>query len=130
MNISQGNALFFEINFEIMPYNEFLADRIRNVFKAKGIQFEEKKMMGGVCYMVDDKMCAGVVKDNLMARVGPDLYPDALTHKGAREMDFTKRPMKGFVFVDPKGWDMDTDLENWIDLCLLFNPLATSSRKK
>lgn len=80
--------------------------------------------------MVDDKMCAGVVKDNLMARVGPGLYPDALKRMGAREMDFTKRPVKGFVFVDPEGWDMDRDLDGWIDMCLEYNPQATSSKKK
>ena len=111
-----------------MPYNEHLADRIRNTFKAKGVQFEEKKMMGGVCYMVDDKMCAGVVKNNLMARVGPDQYTEALKRKGAREMEFTKRPMKGYVFVEPEGWDMD--LESWIDMCLVFNPLANASNKR
>ena len=80
--------------------------------------------------MVDGKMCVGVIKDNLMARVGPEAYDAALTRKACREMDFTKRPMKGYVFVEPEGWDMDADLEYWIDLCLAFNPFAKSSKKK
>ena len=113
-----------------MPYDEYLADRIRNAFKAKKAHFEEKKMMGGICFMVDDKMCAGVVKDQLMARIDPDIYEEVLAKKGCREMDFTKRPMKGFVFVDPIGTDMDSDLEYWIQQCLDFNPKAKSSKKK
>ena len=65
-----------------------------------------------------------------MARVGPEIYEDALTKKGCREMDFTRRPMKGFVYVEPEGIDMDKDLEYWVDLCLEFNPKAKSSRKR
>ncbi len=67
-------------------------------------------MMGGLTFMVDDKMCLGVVKESLMARIDPDIYDEALLRNGCREMDFTKRPMKGFVFVDPEGVDMDADL--------------------
>ena len=113
-----------------MAYNEHLSDRIRSALIEKHINFEEKKMMGGLVYMVEAKMCIGVVKDNMMARVGPDAYEAALSCKGCREMDFTKRPMKGFVFIEPEGWDMDVDLEYWIDLCLAFNPFAKASKKK
>ena len=87
-------------------------------------------MMGGLCYMVDDKMCVGVVKDRLMARIDPDIYDEALSKPGCREMDFTGRPMKGFVFVEPVGIDMDEDLDYWVELCLDFNPRAQSSKKK
>ncbi len=80
--------------------------------------------------MVDDKMCLGVVNDDLMARVGPDNYEELLQKDGAREMDFTKRPMKGYVFVGPDGIDYEKDLEFWIDQCLAFNPIAKSSKNK
>jgi len=113
-----------------MAYDEFLADRIRDALKSRKISFEERKMMGGLCYMVDDKMCVGVVKDNLMARIDPEIYDEVLTKTGCREMDFTGRPLKGFVFVEPQGVDLDEDLDYWIELCLDFNPKASSSKKK
>jgi hypothetical protein len=80
--------------------------------------------------MVDDKMCIGVQEDNLMARIDPEIYDEALTREGCREMDFTGRPMKGFVFVDSRGYDLDSDLDSWVQLCLEFNPMAKSSKKK
>lgn len=113
-----------------MAYNEFLADRIRTALKEKKVSFEEMKMMGGLCYMVDEKMCIGIVKDMLMARIDPDIQETALSKKGCKEMDFTGRPMKGFVFVEPEGIDMEEDLLYWVQLCLDYNPRAKSSRKK
>ena len=113
-----------------MAYNEHLADRIRRIFSEQHTVFEERKMMGGLCFMVDDKMCIGVNKDNLMARIDPDVYTDALKRKGSREMDFTGRQMKGFVFVEPTGTDLENDLEYWVNLALEFNPKAKSSKKK
>jgi len=80
--------------------------------------------------MVDEKMCMGVDKEKLMARIDPEIYERALSRKGSREMDFTGRPMRGFVFVDPEGLDMDNDLEYWVQLCLDFNPKARQSHKK
>ena len=112
-----------------MAYDEFLADRIRVILKEKQVSFDERKMMGGICYMVNDKMCLGIVKSNLMARIDPELYEQVLSKKGCREMDFTGRTMKGFVFVEPEGIDMDQDLDYWIQLCLDFNPKAKSSKK-
>ena len=79
--------------------------------------------------MVDDKMCIGIVKDDLMVRLDPEIQDEAITKKGCRMMDFTKRPMKGFVFVEPLGIDMDEDLDYWLELCLDFNPRAQSSKK-
>ncbi|APG59895.1 TfoX/Sxy family protein [Christiangramia salexigens] len=113
-----------------MAYDEFLAERIRGVLNRKKLHFLEKKMMGGLCYMVDDKMCVGVVKNELMARIGPEAYKKALTIKGSKLMNFTGRPMKGFVFVQPEALDMQDDLEYWIELSLAFNPIARSSKKK
>ena len=113
-----------------MPYDEFLSDRIRKAFRDQHTSFEEKKMMGGVCFLVNGKMCAGVVKDKLMARIDPDMQEQALNRKGCTEMDFTRKPMKGFVFVEPEGTDMESDLDYWIKLCLDFNPKAKASKKK
>lgn len=80
--------------------------------------------------MIDDKMCIGIIKDDLMARVGSDAYESLVKREGARPMDFTKRPMKGYIYVSPEGVDFDEDLEFWIQKCLDFNPLAKSSKKK
>jgi hypothetical protein len=65
-----------------------------------------------------------------MARIDPAIYQEALTRQGAREMDFTGRPLKGFVFVEPEGIDDDEDLRSWLQLCLDYNPRAKSSRKR
>lgn len=113
-----------------MAFDEQLADRIRIILNRSSVPFEEKKMMGGLCFMVDDKMLAGVIRNELMARIGPDLYEPALQRSGAKEMNFTGRSMKGFVFVDAEGIDMDADLEQWIQDCLAYNPIAKSSKKK
>ena len=87
-------------------------------------------MMGGLCFMVNDKMCVGIEKDKLMARLDPDIYERALSKRGCREMDFTGRPMRGFVFVEPVGIKREKDLDYWVQLCLDFNPKARSSKKK
>lgn len=113
-----------------MAYDEHLADRIRLSLRGSGTIFEEKKMMGGLCFLVDDKMMVGIVKDQLMARIDPGLYEDSLKKKGVKEMDFTSRPMKGYVFVKPEGIDLDSDLDYWIQLAKDFNPRAKSSKKK
>ncbi len=113
-----------------MAYDEHLEERITRILKNRGIGFEPKKMMGGLCYMVNDKMCVGIVKNNLMARVDPGIYSEILEKKGAKQMDFTGRPMKGFIFVEPEGIDLEDDLEYWVDLCLEYNPKAKSSKKK
>ena len=113
-----------------MAYDERLADRIRRMFQEHRINYEDKKMMGGICFLVNDKMCLGVIKDRLMARIDPVEMDGALLKPGCREMDFTHKPMKGFVFVEPEGIDMDKDLEFWIQLALEYNPRAKSSKKR
>lgn len=104
-----------------MAFDEHLADRIRNSLQQKRVLFHEKTMMGGLTFMVRDKMCVGIVKDDLMARIGKDKYEQALEKPGCREMNFTGKPMKGYVFLSPEAIDMDVDLEAWIDLSLNFN---------
>ena len=111
-------------------FSEFLADRIRQMLSEKHISFIEKKMMGGLAFMVDDKMCVGIINDDLMARIDPNIYEKSLSRKGVREMDFTKKPMKGWVYIGPDGIDMDEELASWIQLALDFNPKAKSSKKR
>ncbi len=113
-----------------MAYDKHLAERVNRTLDILKIPFEEKFMMGGVCYMINDKMCVGVVKNDLMARIDPEGTEDALKKTGCRLMDFTGKSMKGFLFIDPEGTDMDADLEYWIKLALEYNPKAKSSKKK
>ena len=113
-----------------MAYNEYLADKLRQGLKDRKVLFEEKKMMGGLCIMVDNKMCCGIIKDDLMARIGPHAYEEFLQKSGAREMDFTKRPMKGYAYLSSEGWDIDEELSIWIDQCLEFNKEAKASKKR
>jgi hypothetical protein len=113
-----------------MAYNEYLQERIESILSEKNVVYRTMKMMGGLCYMVDEKMCFGIMKEDLMARVGHEKYAELIVKDGARPMDFTKRPMNGFLYVDPDGMDYEKDLEFWIDQCLLFNPYAVASKKK
>jgi TfoX/Sxy family transcriptional regulator of competence genes len=113
-----------------MAYNEFLADRISQFFHEKSVPFEAKKMMGGLCYMVDGKMCVGVVKDEVMARIDPEIYQESLTKPGCNEMNFTGRPMKGYVFLSDEAIDLEVDFQYWLQLALDFNPKAKASKKK
>jgi len=113
-----------------MAYDELLAERVRRVLADRGAPFEEKRMMGGLCFMVDGKMCVGVEKDRLMARIGPEADDSALKRRGCAPMDLTGRPMQGFVFVNPDGLASERDLASWLDLALAYNPKAVSSKKK
>ena len=113
-----------------MAYDEHLADRVRRIFtEKKVVNIEEKKMMGGLTFMVNDKMCIGIVKNDLMVRLDPNKHDDALKQIGSRTMDFTAKPMMGYIFVNPEGVDTDADLEDWIQMGLDYNPLAKASKK-
>jgi TfoX/Sxy family transcriptional regulator of competence genes len=114
----------------LMAFNETLADRIRAVLLQKEVLFDEKRMMGGLAFIVDQKMCVGIVKDELMARIGPERYETALEIDGCHEMNFTGRAMKGYVFVEPHAVESDEKLAYWIQLALDYNPLAKASKKK
>lgn len=119
-----------------MAYDEYLADRIRRQLKEKRIVFNELKMMGGLCFKVDNKMLCGIHIDKkigdslLMARIGESVYLNELNKPECLPMDFTGRPMKGYIFVTPDGFDNEEDLSYWLDLCTAFNPLAKASKKK
>jgi TfoX/Sxy family transcriptional regulator of competence genes len=112
-----------------MAYDEFLAERIQRIYQEKRVPFLAKKMFGGVCFLVDDKMCTGVLKDELMVRIDPQQNEEELMRPGARPMDFSGKSMKGFIMIKPEHIDMDEDLEYWINLALDFNPKAKASKK-
>ncbi|NBA86829.1 RNA methyltransferase [Emticicia sp. CRIBPO] len=112
-----------------MAYNEQLNNRIREALAEMPV-VEEKLMFGGVCYMVNEKMCIGVVGDEMMCRIGEENYENALEKPGCREMVFTGKPMKGYVYVGEEGIKSARDFNYWIQLCLDYNPLAKSSKKK
>lgn len=96
-----------------MPYDEGLAQRIRETLEDRA-GVSERRMFGGLCFLLHGNMACGVSGDDLMVRVGPDAHADALARPHARKMDFTGRPMKGFVFVSPKGLESDRDLAAWV----------------
>jgi len=110
-----------------MAYDEQLGDRIRQILELKKAQFYEKKMMGGLVFMVSEKMCCGIHIDKkfgdslLMAKIGIDACKQEIKKEVCLPMDFTGRPMKGYIFIIPKGFDMDVDLEYWIEKALDFN---------
>lgn len=112
-----------------MAYNTTVAKRIRERLAALPV-IEEKEMMGGLVFMVNDKMCVGVVKDEMMCRIDPEFHETAIEMTGCRTMDFTKRPMRGYVMIDETGMRTPKELEYWINLALEFNDKAKSSKKK
>lgn len=115
---------------QTMAFNEKLSDRIREAL-SDFPNVEEKYMFGGVCYMLNGKMCVGVVKDEMMCRIGPEAYEEALEMPGCREMVFTGKPMKGYVFVSEEGMKGKKQFEYWIGLSVAFNnKRARSSAKK
>jgi len=103
-----------------MAYDEGLAERLREIYA--DIPFvSEKKMFGGLAFMVDGHMSCGVMSDGqLMLRVGPALYTQTLARPHVRPMDFTGRKMTGFVIVDEAGLTEDTQLRDWVELSLRF----------
>ena len=100
-----------------MAYDEGLAQRIREVLDDTAT---EKKMFGGLAFLLRGNMCAGVVGEELMVRVGPDAYDESLAQPHARAMDFTGRPMKGLVYVGSAGIEADDDLGAWIGRGIAF----------
>lgn len=100
-----------------MVYNELLADKIRElVARRRGLT--EKKMFGGLAFLLYGNMFCGVIKDDLMIRVGAQRHDKAATMAHARPMDFTGRPMKGFIYVDSNGWAKDATLKRWLEMGL------------
>lgn len=113
-----------------MAFNEKLADRTREIISQTHKNVEEKRMFGGLCFMVNDKMCVGVEKERLMVRLDPEKYDEVMEKEGCRPMDFTGKIMKGYVFVDINALTTKKQLEYWVNLALEFNKKAKASKKK
>lgn len=113
-----------------MAFNEKIADRVREIIALTHKNVEEKKMFGGLCFMVNDKMCIGVEKERLMVRLDPAKYEEALEKEGAKPMDFTGKVMKGYVFVDIDAVKTKKELNYWVAMALEYNKLAKASKKK
>jgi hypothetical protein len=109
-----------------MAFSDYQAERIRQRLAGANIT-DEKKMMGGLIFMVNDKMCVGIDidkkdgTDRLMVRVGKANHDKLVFQKGSREMDFTGKVMRGFLFIGSDGFDRDEDLDFWIEKALEFN---------
>lgn len=99
-----------------MPYDEALAGRIRRILHTRpGIALSERKMFGGIAFMLRGNMCCCLTNRGLMVRVGAAAYPDALAHPHAGPMDLTGRPMRGWVLVAPAGLTTAADLSDWVN---------------
>jgi hypothetical protein len=102
-----------------MAYDEGLAERLRESLSDHP-EMSEKKMFGGLSFLLNGNLCVGVIGDEMIARVGPDAYPAALAQSHTRAFDFTGRPMTGWVVVSPDGLDSDESLQEWVDRALNF----------
>lgn len=96
-----------------MAYDEGLAQRIREILEEKP-GYDEKKMFGGVCFLLHGNMACGIMDYDIIVRVGPENYEKSLNLPHARKFDITGRPMKGWVMVSHKGHESDKDLDNWV----------------
>lgn len=113
-----------------MAYNQQLADRTREIISRTHTDVEEKRMFGGLCFMVNGKMCVGVESERMMVRFDPALNDEIMEKDGVGPMDFTGRVMKGFAFVEIEALQSDKDLEYWVALALDFNSRAKPSKKR
>lgn len=114
-----------------MSFDADLAARVRALL-ARNAGYSERQMFGGLCFMLHGNMCGGVLGEDLIVRVAPEEYDDALKRPHARKFDFTGRPMKGFVVVRPEGSHTEKSLKNWIAMgarCALSLPAKTAGKK-
>jgi len=113
-----------------MAFNEKLANRVRELIALTHKNVEEKKMFGGLCFMVNGKMCVGVETSRLMVRFDPAKTDELMEKEGAMPMDFTSKVMKGYAFVDITALNTKKKLEYWMGLALDYNTFAKASKKK
>ncbi len=102
-----------------MAFDESLAVRIRDAL-ARTPGIVEKKMFGGLGFLLHGNMLVGVWIESLIARVGPDLYDEALQESHVREFDITGKAMTGWVMIAPAALEEDAELRRWVDRCLQF----------
>ena len=112
-----------------MAYDETLADRIRERLSVLD-HITEKEMMGGLSFLYNGKMCVGIIKDEMMCRIDPAEHDMAVERHGCHIMDFTGRPMKGWIMIDHSGMKSNKDFDFWIELALAYNQKAKASKKK
>lgn len=102
-----------------MAFDEGLAQRVREALSPRP-DLTEKRMFGGLCFLLGGNMCCGIVGEELMLRVGPDAYEEVLAREHAREMDFTGRAMRGMVYVGVDGLRSDKALSTWLEPAITF----------
>ena len=112
-----------------MAFNEKLADRTREIISMSHKNVVEKRMFGGLCFMVNDKMCVGVEQERLMVRIDPLKYDEVIEKEGCKPINFTGKVMKGYVFVDINALNTKKKLAYWIKLALEYNKIAKASKK-
>ncbi len=109
---------------------DLIFERIRNILLIKEVAWIEKKMMGGITFMVDGKMCFGTLNEGLLCRIDPKERDELLGSPHADIVKQSGREMKGYVHIQPAGYESDQELDFWITKCLAFNPTAKSSKKR
>jgi TfoX/Sxy family transcriptional regulator of competence genes len=102
-----------------MPYDADLDERVRKLVDRQEF-FTEKKMFGGIAFLHRGNMCVGIWKEFLVIRIGPDNYDDALDEPHVQEFDFTGKPLRGWIMIDPDGTDSSEALRSWIDRAIRF----------
>lgn len=112
-----------------MAFDEGLAQRVREALGGR-VAITERRMFGGLAFLVHGKMFVGISGSKLMARVGPARYRDALAQPHVREMDFTGKPMNGYVYVEPLGLERDEDLAAWVLWCVNYVESLPGKRGK
>ena len=119
-----------------MAFDEDNAQRIRIFLQHKEVDFFEKKMFGGIVFMVDNKLCCGTRFDKqtgenlLLCRIDDKAYFEAMERDDILQMPNSEKPMKNYIFVTENAWTKNQDLAFWLQLCLDFNPIAKASKKK
>ncbi len=114
-----------------MAYDTILANRVREQLAAvPGLSIEEKKMFGGLAFLVNDKMCINITEEGLMCRYDPVLEYEVVERNGYQPMIMRGRQLKGYCYVTPEGFASTTDFNYWIKLCLDYNEVAKAARRK
>lgn len=114
-----------------MAYSEKLADKIREaLFESNITDVEEKKMFRGLCFMVNGKMCLCASGDEMLCRIGPDIFEASLEKNGCRGMIRNGKPLRGFVFAGEEAMKTKKDFDYWVDAALAFNKYAKATKRK
>jgi TfoX/Sxy family transcriptional regulator of competence genes len=113
-----------------VPVNELLVNRIRTILSGHEVTAREQRMFGGIAFMVDDRFAIGTMKDDLVVRIGKEAAEDALTRPGVRAMDFTRRPMPGWIYVSTSVLDEDAALAEWVRMGVAYSATQQPSKPR